>query len=114
MARIYANENYDFNVVVELRQRGHDVLTVQEAGNAGQGIPDPDVLAFAVSQGRAVLTFNRRHFIRLHRQVQPHCGIIVCTDDRDVVALADRIHQALLSCLNLDNQLIRVNRPATP
>ncbi len=114
MARLYADENYDVRVVLELRQRGHDVLTAREAGNADQRIPDPDVLAFAVAQGRAVLTFNRRHFIRLHRTSQPHHGIIVCTTDPDVVALAHRIHQVLLNCPNLNHQLLRVNRPATP
>ena len=48
-----------------LRTLGHDVLTVQEAGNVG--FYDPDVLAFAVSNNRAVLTQNRRDFMRLHR-----------------------------------------------
>lgn len=56
MARIYADENHDIRVIGELRQRGHDVLTAQEAGNPGQGIPDLDVLAFAVSRDRAVLS----------------------------------------------------------
>jgi hypothetical protein len=42
-----------------LRNLGHDVLTVQEAGNANQRIPDEQVLAFAVSQERAILTINR-------------------------------------------------------
>ena len=114
MARLYSDENFRHAVVLELRRRGQDVLTAYEAGNAGQKIPDPDVLAFAVSQGRAVLTFNRWHFIKLHRMAQPHHGIVVCTIDPDVVALADRIHQALLSCPNLDNQLLRINRPAKP
>jgi hypothetical protein len=31
-------------------------------------------LAFATSQGRAVVTCNRRHFIRLHRQTAGHEG----------------------------------------
>lgn len=30
-----------------LRDLGHDVLTVQDARKADQGIPDEDVLAFA-------------------------------------------------------------------
>ncbi|HEY9850222.1 MAG TPA: DUF5615 family PIN-like protein [Leptolyngbyaceae cyanobacterium] len=50
-----------------LRALGHDVLTVQEAGNANQGMPDSDVLAFATSEKRAVLTQNRKDFFRLHR-----------------------------------------------
>ncbi len=38
-----------------LRALGHDVLTVQDAENADQGIPDEEVLAFAVSQERSIL-----------------------------------------------------------
>jgi hypothetical protein len=61
-----------------------------------------------------MLTFNRRHFIRLHQQGISHFGVIVCTRDPDVVALAHRIHQAIVGCADLKNQLIRVNRPPSP
>jgi hypothetical protein len=111
MAFLYADENFDYAVVEELRRLGHDVLTALAAGRANQRIADPDQLAFAISLGRAVLTFNRSHFGRLHRQVRPHCGILVCTDDPDKVALASRIHQALISCPSLANQLLRIDRP---
>jgi len=97
-----------------LRRLGHDVLTVQEAGQANLGVTDSAVLAFAVSQGRVLLTFNRRHFINLHRAGSPHRGIIVCTRDGNVVGLALRIHQAILGCSSLDNQLLRINRPHSP
>jgi predicted nuclease of predicted toxin-antitoxin system len=56
MARFYADEQFPLPVVELLRNLGHDVLTVQEAGNANQRIPDEQVLAFAVSQERAILT----------------------------------------------------------
>ncbi len=62
MASLYADEQFPLPVVKLLRTLGHDVLTVQEAGNAG--LPDRDVLAFAVSNNRAVLTQNRRDFMR--------------------------------------------------
>jgi hypothetical protein len=114
MARLYADENFDYPVVEQLRLLGHDVLTAQEAGQAQQRIPDPAVLAFAIAQNRAVLTFNRRHFIRLHHQTRPHFGIIVCTRDDDSVALANRIHQVILNGSPLDDQLLRVNLPPTP
>lgn len=52
-----------------LRQLSHDIVTAQEAGQANQGIEDNAVLAYASEQGRAVLTFNRRHLIRLHSMV---------------------------------------------
>lgn len=114
MARLYADENFDYRVVEELRKLGHDVLSANEAGRAGQGIGDAQVPAFAISERRAVITFNRRHFIRLHQQVQPHSGIIVCTDDRECIALAARVHLTITALPSLDNPLIRINRLAKP
>lgn len=111
MARLYADENFDYPVVEELRRLGHDVLTAQEAGQAQQRVPDATVLAFATAQVRAVLTFNRRDFIRLHRQSAAHSGIIVCTRDDDSVALAARIHQAVGTAAALNGQLTRITRP---
>ena len=69
MARLYADEHFPFPVVELLRQKGHDVLTVQEAGKAGLRIPDDEVLAFATSQNRAVLTLNRYDFKQLHQSL---------------------------------------------
>src|SRR5437870_4689190 len=94
VARIYADEDFDYDVVQELRLLGHDVLTVQEAGKGGRGFGDPIVLADAIAIGRAVVTFNRRDFKRLARTVPLHRGIIHCTRD-DVVALAQRIDTAI-------------------
>lgn len=111
MARLYANENFPYQVVAALRTLGHDILTVQEAGNAGQSISDEAVLDFAVQHNRAVVTINRRDFIRLHRQQPHHAGIIVCTQDADIEGQAERIHQAINSTETLTGQLLRVNRP---
>ena len=114
MALLYADENFDFPVVVYLRSLGHDVLTAQQAGQANRRIPDSQVLAFATGQSRAVLTFNCRHFVRLHKQTIPvssHAGIIVCTKDDDVAALALRIHQAIAVLPSPANQLVRVHKP---
>src|SRR5690242_264669 len=110
MARFYADEDFDYRVVEELRRLGHDVLTANEAGQANQEIEDGIVLAFATAQGRAVLTHNRRHYFRLHRSRLAHAGIFACTRDRDPAALAGRIHDALSAGQALDNQLIRINR----
>jgi hypothetical protein len=110
MVVLYADENFPFPVVEGLRNLGHDVLTSYEAGMANQGIPDPAVLTFAISQKRTVLTRNRWHFIRLHTRIQPHSGIIVCSDDPDYLAQANRIHDALVLCPSLDNQLIRISK----
>ena len=109
MARLYADEQFPFPVVALLRNFGHDALTIQEAGNAGDD--DPEVLAFAVNNDRAVMTQNRRHFIRLHAQRPNHVGIIVCTDKKNLERLATRINDAIAGEENLRGKLIRVNRP---
>ncbi len=113
MARLYANENFPLPVVEELRRLGHDVLTIQEAGQAGQALSDEGVLASACSEGRMLVTFNRKHFIRLHQQQHNHCGIIACTVDADFIGLARRIHQALETQEQESKPLIRINRPAS-
>jgi hypothetical protein len=97
MGRLYADE-----VVEHLRNFGHDVLTVQEAGNANLKIPDDRVLDFAR---------NRKDFKRLHRSHPDHGGIIICTDDGDRMALAERIHAAILGDEILVGKLVSVVRP---
>jgi len=112
MARFYSNENFPLPAVKELRELGHDVLTVQESGKAGIALPDEDVLAFAAQEQRAVLTMNRKHFVRLHGAWREHPGILACTFDANFAALARRIHKAVQSYNSLAGKLIRVNRPA--
>lgn len=111
MARLYANENFPFPVVEEVRRRSHDAVTVAETGRSNQNMSDDQVLEFAISDERAVLTFNRKHFFRLHRQRPDHRGIVACTYDPDFLALAERIDAALAGTTGLVGQLIRVNRP---
>ncbi|NDJ23951.1 hypothetical protein GS682_20345 [Nostoc sp. B(2019)] len=113
MARFYADEQFPFPVVELLRTLGHDILTVQEAGNADQGIADDEVLAFATSQERSILTINRYDFIRLHRRNSNHFGIIVCTNNRNWEQFAARIDEAVIAEEPLQGKLIRVVRPIT-
>ena len=88
-------------------------MTAQEAGNADQGIPDEAVLAFAISQERAVLTINRDDFIRLHRLDPNHFGIVVCTNNRNWEQFAFRIDETVTREEPLPGKLIRVVRPAS-
>jgi hypothetical protein len=111
MARLYADEDFSYPAVERLRELGHDVVTAEEAGQANRKTTDQEILASATGGGRAVLTFNRRHFIRLHRQVSSHAGIVVCSRDPDVLALARRIDESLRGYPSFENQLIRVDRP---
>lgn len=108
MARLYADENFSYQVVERLRVLGHDVLTVQEAGEAGGD--DPRVLAYATAAGRAVLTFDRHDFKRLHRASSAHACIVSCTSDSPDV-LAARIDQAVVGAGQLTGKHLRVNRP---
>lgn len=111
MARLYSNENFPIPVVEILRALGHDIVSIQDRGRAGEAVTDPDVLDLATSENRAILTLNRRDFINLHSQRPNHCGIIVCTVDSDFERQAQRIHEQLQATPILDGQLIRVNRP---
>lgn len=67
MSRFYSNENFPLDLVEALRNFGDDLLTSSEAGQANQGIPDLEVLAYATAQNRSVITLNRDDFLALHR-----------------------------------------------
>jgi predicted nuclease of predicted toxin-antitoxin system len=111
MVRFYANENFPLPVVEELRRLGHNIITVQEVGKANQKGSNAEVLAFASADNRAILTINRKHFMRLHRISSDHQGIIICTADLDFTGQAYRIHEAIQTHDSLEGKLIRVNRP---
>lgn len=110
MVLLYADENFPLPVVKNLTNMGYNVLTAQAAGKENLQIPDEEVLAFAVNNGRAVLTRNRRDFIRLHIANSNHEGIIVCTEDSNFVGVANRIHGTISTTESLKNKLIRINR----
>lgn len=110
MARLYSNENFSLRAVEALRALGHDVLTSMESGKANQRIPDDAVLEYATSLGRAVITYNRRDFMELHRQDPHHAGIIVCTVNHNPTHLAGQIDQAMTLAGTLPGQLVRVRR----
>jgi hypothetical protein len=112
MARLYADEDFPFPIVERLRQLGHDVVTTYEEGQANQKIGDAEQLAYATAIGRTILTRNRRHFVRLHKANHHHAGIVSITDDPDLDGQANRIHDAIVASITLENQHLRVNRPS--
>ena len=66
-------------LATDLRGRGFDILTTEEAGK--DTASDEQQLDFATAGNRAVLTFNIRDFAPLHEEWQPvgrtHSGIVV-------------------------------------
>ena len=113
MALLYADEHFPAQVVTELRRLGHDVRSVQEDGQAGLKWPDSEILRRVTELGRAVLTLNRRDFIRLHREHPNHAGLIACTQNLDFAQLGERIDAAIAAEATLAGRLIRVYRPQT-
>jgi predicted nuclease of predicted toxin-antitoxin system len=116
MAHLYADENFPLPVVEALRKLGHNVLTIHDDGKANQRYSDAAVLAVASAAQRAVLTLNRKHFRRLHRERSAHSGIILCTYDPDSAGQAQRINETIEQLIkahgSLAYELILVSRPA--
>jgi predicted nuclease of predicted toxin-antitoxin system len=109
--RLYANENFPLQTVLVLRTLGYDILTTHDAGKSNIQIPDPEVLEFAIAENRAVITLNRKDFMKLHKLSDQHCGIIVCTKNDDFQSFAEDIHRTLSAIgESLEQQLIRVYR----
>jgi len=77
--KLYLDEDVDPLLARVLRDRNVDCLSTQEAGN--RGCTDQDQLSFANAQGRAILTFNVKDFVKLASEYaasgRHHTGIIV-------------------------------------
>jgi predicted nuclease of predicted toxin-antitoxin system len=77
--RLYFDRHIMTRLAVDLRERGFNVLTTEEAGK--DTASDEEQLAFATSEGRSILTFNIRDFAPLHEHWtatnRPHAGIVV-------------------------------------
>jgi predicted nuclease of predicted toxin-antitoxin system len=107
--QFYSNENFPLVMVNLLRAEEYDVLTSYDAGQANQGIPDDQVLQYATSTKRILITENRQDFIDLHRTVPHHAGIIIFKHGRDyagkIKAMNDFITEDGQS---LENRLLRI------
>lgn len=74
--RLLVNENVTSTVIRELRQRGHDVLSVKESMRSEQ---DPVILARAQSEKRIVLTHDKDFGeLAFRSQLPAGCGVILC------------------------------------
>lgn len=93
--KLYTDEDVFGQVAIQLRRRSYDVISTPQAGNLG--LSDRDQLEFAISQQRAILTFNRGDFSQLHYEyiatARQHYGIIVSSQMN--------IGKVVRCCLNL-------------
>jgi predicted nuclease of predicted toxin-antitoxin system len=82
MIRFHLDEHVPTAVALGLRRRGIDVTTTVETGLAGAA--DEDHIAFALSQGRVIVTHDE-DFLVLHSRGVRHAGIAYCHQgDRSV------------------------------
>ena len=63
--KLYVDADITPKLARALRQRGYDVLSAHEAGNAEA--PDSEQMEFAVAQERALLTCNAADFTRFSK-----------------------------------------------
>jgi len=74
------DEMFSDNIAQQLRAKGHDVVSVA-ADPALVGLPDDQVLAYATTEGRALVTANIKDFVPLDGRYraagQSHAGLIL-------------------------------------
>ncbi len=110
--RLYLNEHLSPRLAVQLRRYGFDAISSREAERLSD--QDEDQLAFAVSQQRALVTFNAGDFARLHQQYvaqgREHWGIVLSTEE-SISVLLHRLLRLLnsLSADDLKNQIRGLN-----
>ena len=77
--KLLLDEHIWVDLCEALAQRGYDVIHLNDTGQ--RGIDDEPLLVFATAQGRAVLTYNIRHFVPLVRlwyeAGREHAGVIL-------------------------------------
>jgi hypothetical protein len=97
--RFHLDENVNAAVAVALAARGIDVTTANSAGLLEA--TDPEQLAFAQSDGRAIVTHDA-DFLRMHAAGVDHAGIAFVPSDR---GLGDLVRGLVLlsECLEPDD-----------
>ncbi len=112
--RLLIDEDSQDKVLVRLlREAGHDVVTVNEAGLMGQ--PDTTVFRYAIDKNRIVLTLNCRDFKALHKTNPNHPGIFAVYQEADPLKkmsfkiIVKAISNLEVAKIPLANQFISLN-----
>jgi len=110
--KLYLNEHLSPRLADQLRRHGFDVLSSQEAELLSAD--DDQQLAFAVSEQRAIVTFNFKDFIIRHEEYmassKEHWGIVLSTEE-PIGILLHRLLRLLnaVSAKDLKNQIRWLN-----
>jgi hypothetical protein len=91
-AKFFTDEDIYAAVAPALRKAGLDAVSAREAVRLGEG--DESQLAYAVGEGRVLVTFNVAHFAALHadwRRVGKHHAGIVVSSQRPISDLLRRL-----------------------
>ena len=95
--KLYLDEAVPVVLARQLRLRGFDVLTTQEAGRLGSS--DPEQLEFAAAEGRVIVSYDH-DFYELGRiwflEGRQHSGIVIAHDYRP-----EELRRLINLCLNL-------------
>jgi len=79
MIKLYLDEDVHKKIALSLRLKGYNVISAHEVQN--QGISDYKQLQYAISEQRAIFTFNVGDFDRLHKEYmqsgKEHFGILL-------------------------------------
>lgn len=79
MIKLYLDEDVHKKIAVALRLKGYDVVSAHEVQK--QSLSDYQQLEYAVSEQRAIFTFNAGDFDRLHKEYiksgKNHFGILL-------------------------------------
>jgi hypothetical protein len=99
------DEHYPAPVTQGLRQRGIDVLTVQDVGRGG--LPDLDQLAFAKSEDWVMVTFDSDN-LAIHQSGIDHAGIVWCPQQKHGIGMLIQLLELLHAVADRDQMRNRV------
>jgi predicted nuclease of predicted toxin-antitoxin system len=79
--RVWLDSHLSPALARALRERGYDVVALQDEPRSLRSLPDELLLADAARQGRAIVTYNARDFAPLHKVFlagrRSHAGIVL-------------------------------------
>jgi predicted nuclease of predicted toxin-antitoxin system len=108
--KLLLDENLSPRAAIDLRADGVDVAHLRERGRLG--ISDPEVLALAFAEDRALVTANVSDFRKLAGSCELHAGIVLLLDSglrRDEqTELLRRVTRALAEAGDMANRVVTV------